>query len=131
MIQRFIEKWDNGLKAALTEKWSSEYPSSYDAIFKALCEGLAEGAYTKTPDPERIHVIDDGHYQGTRVFLVAESGYQPFVYWMCKMYYGSCSGCDTFQRIYDSGPWGGPITEQQTADFVQLALHMLQAMKEV
>ena len=49
----------------------------------------------------KIKEIDDGDYQGTLLYLIPEDTYQPnsSEYLMTFVEYGSCSGCDTLQRI--------------------------------
>lgn len=125
LVKRFDRKRD-AIKAELAEK----HPDSYDGIFAMLCRHLTNpDDYANTPDPERITAIDHGEYQGTRVFVVGATGYQPYTYWIALVGYGSCSGCDTFEgiRSYDHGV----PTAQQVDDYFALALHMLQAMRLV
>lgn len=130
MIDRFITIWD-AHKDELEAKYRQEFPSSYTGIMNDLVALLAkyDDAWGRL-DPERIHTVDDGNYQGTLLFIIAEEGYQPSTYYTCKVNYGSCSGCDTFEAIrgytYDQSP-----TAEQVHDFMQLALHMLQSIKEV
>lgn len=52
-------------------------------------------------DENKIKEIDDGDYQGTLLYLIPEDTYQPnsSEYLMTFVEYGSCSGCDTLQRI--------------------------------
>ena len=52
-------------------------------------------------DANKIKEIDDGDYQGTLLYLIPEDTYQPnsSEYLMTFVEYGSCSGCDTLQRI--------------------------------
>ena len=52
-------------------------------------------------DCNRMTVIDDGSYQGTVLFLVPFNMLSPGPddYLMTHVYYGSCSGCDTLERI--------------------------------
>ena len=71
--------------------------------------------------------IDHGDYQGTLLFIIAASGYQPNKYWFVKVDYGSCSGCDTLEgiRCYSDGP----PSDAQVADYMTLALHILQGIK--
>jgi len=131
MDSKLIARFDaarDAIKAELAEK----HPDSYDGIFAMLCRHLtgSDGGYSNPlPDPERITAIDHGDYQGTRVFVVGETGYQPSTYWIALIGYGSCSGCDTFEgiRSYDDGK----PSEQQAADYFTLALHMVQAMRRV
>lgn len=102
MIEKFVKVWDDR-NEDLRIKFSQERPESYDGIVKAVIQMLHDGLEgvwsSDKPDPERIHVIDDGDYQGTRVYVIGACGYQPSSYWSYLCYYGSCSGCDTFQAI--------------------------------
>jgi hypothetical protein len=81
------------------------------------------------PDPERIHVIDDGDYQGTLVYVIGSKNYQPDVYWYVKVSYGSCSNCDTLAAIRDNA--NTPPTAEQIKDYITLALHIVQGLKEM
>lgn len=127
MIPEFVKVWDehkDEVRAAFTEK----HPESYEIVVKTVIELLARhiDEYGETPDPERIHVIDDGDYQGTLLFVIAATGYQPDNYWFVKVGYGSCSGCDTLQAI--SGYSDDPPTAEQIDDYMTLALHVVQRL---
>ena len=52
-------------------------------------------------DCDNIKCIDDGHYQGTLLYLIPKNTYQPgeYEYLMTYVGYGSCSGCDTLQGL--------------------------------
>ena len=89
------------------------------------------GIYADGFDINNITVIDDGDYQGTRIFIIPRNTYQPSVedYVYTNTYYGSCSGCDTLQAIlwrYDETP-----NENQIIDLMELALHLLQKCKRL
>lgn len=130
MIKRFITQFDDKRKE-LRDKISQRHPENYEELLKMVIETIndEEEGFEPTPDPDRIHRIDDGDYQGTLVFIIAENIYQPDRYWYTMVAYGSCSGCDTLQGIsnYDDDP----PSKQQTDDYMTLALHMLQNMKEL
>jgi hypothetical protein len=89
------------------------------------------------PDWETIHVINDGDYQGTFVFLVPSKTYQPSTYLLTKVYYGSCGGCDTLQAIYDyesEYDWDTGVrtyTEEGEKSLITLALHLIQKARWV
>ena len=72
----------------------------------------------------------DGSYSGTLVYVIGEGGYEPSDYWYVKISYGSCSGCDTLQRILDD-LWDEEAKEQQTQDYMTLALHVVQGLKKM
>lgn len=126
MIQKFIDKFMEN-KHVLQKKFSKKHPDDYIDIVRAVVEILHDDY--GTPDPERIHEINDGEYQGTLTYIIAEDVYQPFKYWYVKVCYGSCSGCDTLQNIRD---YSDVLpTEQQVKDYIQLALNIVQDIKEM
>ena len=131
MIQEFVDKYVAGQDefiakmAKMIDKENYSFPS-YTDIIGAVVEIINPDGDYGLPDPKRIHRIDDGDYQGTLVFVIAATGYQPYTYWVTKVGYGSCSGCDTLQAIqYDT-----PI-DTQLADLYTLGLHAVQGMVEV
>lgn len=133
MIQEFVDRFIKQQDTLFT----SEHPKSYEDIVRAVVKCVSYDEYWRNPDPDRITVINDGDYQGTLVFVIADTGYQPSTYWVTKVYYGSCSGCDTLQSIqegseydYDSGEYAKP-TPEQAKDYQTLALHIVQNMQEV
>lgn len=129
MIEAFTKAWFANLHT-MREKFTAKHPEDYKEVVRAVIEVMASASdeYDK-PDPERIHQIDDGDYQGTLVFVIAGSGYQPSRYWYVKVDYGSCSGCDTLEGIrnYDRE---APRDEQVT-EYMQLALHIVQGLREM
>lgn len=130
MIKQFVLKWEEN-KNKLKEKYSTTHPESYDSILKDVISIVtSEGDYDDfNPDPKRIHVIDDGDYQGTRLFVIGAKGYQPSDYWYVNVSYGSCSGCDTFQSICDYSD-EAPNAEQ-VEGYMTLALHFVQGLKKM
>ena len=131
MIQRFIDKFELN-KDKLKEKYSQTHPPTYKNIVKDIVEILGvknDGCYEDLPDAKRITEIDEGDYQGTLVYVIGAQGYQPSTYWYTMVSYGSCSGCDTLQGI--SGYSDKAPTEQQTADYLTLALHIVQNIRKM
>lgn len=129
MIQKFVDRFV-AREEELREQFSLAHPDSYTDIVQHVVTLVSnEDDYSDSPDPSRMHVIDDGDYQGTRLYIFASYGYQPWTYWIIKVSYGSCSGCDTFESIrgYDNDE----PSSQQVDDYMTLALHMIQSMKEV
>lgn len=129
MIDAFVKHWEYK-KQDLREKYLSESPDSYRSIVEDVVKILEDGGMDEngyTPDSSRIQCIDHGDYQGTLVFVIAATGYQPSTYWYARIAYGSCSGCDTFEHINDCiGD-----KEKQVDAFMTLALHVVQAIKEM
>ena len=126
--------WNN-----LAEKRTDPHYWSYESILKLTIETMFTGDYNSwgSPDPNRITKIDEGDYQGTLVFVIGQTGYQPATYWATKVSYGSCSGCDTLQAIEEDtqdvagSDWEQELTDQAINDLCTLALHMIQNMKEI
>lgn len=125
MITKFIERFE-AKKSVLRESFREDVPLDYKALVKRVVSVLTDEEYDSI-DPERIHEIDDGDYQGTLVFAIGAKGYQPSRYWYVKVSYGSCSGCDTLQAIHAYSDV--PLTDGQLDDFMTLALHVVQGLK--
>ena len=127
MIEKFTKAWFANLHE-MRKKFTEKHPENYKEIVKSVIEILKDDDYD-SPDPERIHEIDDGDYQGTLVYVIGGNGYQPNNYWYVKVGYGSCSGCDTLEGIrnYDSD---APRNEQ-VDEYMTLALHIIQGLKKM
>jgi hypothetical protein len=123
-VDRFMEK-----KPELQEVFAAEHPENYEAVIKAVVSTLNNGEDYGSIDPNRIHEIDDGEYQGTLVYVIGATGYQPSDYWYVKVGYGSCSGCDTLEAIRDYS--SDKPTEEQVRDYMTLALHVVQGLKRM
>lgn len=127
MIQQFIDRFFIN-EDIIRENIAQKHFRSYDELVKVVVEGITDDSYDAI-DPDRIHCIDDGDYQGTLLFVIAAKGYQPNKYWAVKVYYGSCSGCDTLQSISDYSDQ--PPNEQQIKDYMALALNIVQGLTEI
>ena len=129
MIQSFVDRF-MARKDDLRRTFGEKHPDSYIDVVRAVVDAVRGPKYSDDGmDPTRIHLIDDGDYQGTLVFVIGEEGYQPNNYWYVKVYYGSCSGCDTLQSI--RGYRDEPITEEQIDEYMTLALHIVQGLKKM
>lgn len=133
MIQEIVKQWEEN-KYKLEEYFTTTAQEKYSGSYKKILEKVIELVITKKDDYnnydyEKISVIDDGDYQGTQLFLIPSTTYQPSVsdYLITNTYYGSCSGCDTLQSIsnYDDGL----PTEEQVKEYMTLSLHLVQKMK--
>mgnify|MGYP003348214952 CR=1 FL=1 len=113
MIEQFTKRWFSH-NHIVREQFEKELPHSYSDIVEAVITMLHDEDEYASIDPERIHKIDDGNYQGTLVYVIGESGYQPSTYWYVKVEYGSCSGCDTLENIL-SGDYGHETQEEADA----------------
>ena len=142
MIQEIIQKWETN-KSKLEQKFKTHKAHSglsYETIVKYIFEIVINdsdddyGNY----DVSKMTVIDDGSYQGTQIFIIPKSTYQPSVedYLLTHTYYGSCSGCDTLEAILSDYNWDDEIeydnqvfNEKQVSELMTLSLHLVQKMK--
>lgn len=129
MIKEFVEVWDNkkdDIRNMFIEKHPKRYLDVVHNIVKVINENIE--SYDKI-DPTRIHEINDGGHQGTLVYIIASDQYQPNKYWIVSVDYGSCSGCDTLDRIrnYEDGK----PSDSQIEDYMTLSLHIIQKIKKI
>jgi hypothetical protein len=128
MIKEFVDLWDKR-KEDVRKMFEQGHPEDYKEVVKNVVSILQTDEYGSI-DPDRIHQIDDGDYQGTLLFVIADDSYQPSNYWYVKVSYGSCSGCDTLEGIrrYD---WNEKPSKDQVEDYMTLALHIVQELKKM
>jgi hypothetical protein len=132
MIHKFVARFMDG-KTELRNQFKENEPTQYKDIVKAVITLVRdEDDYEYNPDPDNITIINDGDYQGTLLFVIPESTYQPRNYWYVKVWYGSCSGCDTLYGIQGDRNWDVEVpTEGQLDDYMTLALHIVQNLKKM
>lgn len=125
MIKYALKKWDENKEVLLnaiqqTEK-NMRSAWDYEDIVKLTChcifnEKVIDG------DPkiniDGITMIDNGDYQGTLLFMLPFDTDQPaeYEYLMTYVGYGSCSGCDTLQRIQLDEIYYNDETEKDLVD---------------
>ena len=127
MLTQFTTPFVEAKDEYMTWIQTQEYPS-YEELLKRAIELIndrAEFGYAEEMDPERIHVIDDGNYQGTILIVIGATGYQPSTYWSTSVNYGSCSGCDALQDA-----WGYADDHNMEAVYL-IALHMVQGLRPI
>lgn len=130
MIESFIKAWDER-KHEIELQFQKNHPEGYEDIVAQVVKILSETDDWKVPDVDRITCIDNGDYQGTLLFIIAASNYQPSDYWFVKVSYGSCSVCDTLYDIKSGHYDEDSPTEDQVKDYMTLALHIVQGLKEL
>lgn len=128
MIDKFVKQWEAN-KKSVEAFFKENHPEDYAKIVKLVVFSINPSEEYGMPDPSRIHEIDDGYYQGTLLYVIAETGYQPSTYWAVSVDYGSCSGCDTLESIrsYDTDK----PTEDQVKEYMALATHIVQGLVEI
>jgi hypothetical protein len=128
MIKEFVDRFMER-KIILEKLMMDKHPEDYKALVHMLVKVLQGEDEYESPDPARIHEINDGGYQGTLIYVIGAGGCQPSTYWYTEVSYGSCSGCDTLQAI--QGYSDEPPTPEQIAQYMTLCLHMVQGMKKM
>lgn len=133
MIKEFIDQWwkykDNMERyfKSISEIREIDYEDIVKALVDSVLNAGKDVKYQKLSMD--IHVIDDGDYQGTQIFVVHNDIYQPDVddYFFTHNYYGSCSGSDILQSIteYQSKP----ATDEQVKELMKLAFDLLRNFK--
>lgn len=129
MIQPFVEAWERN-KAGIRKKFEAKHPADYKEIVEIVVRAIGSYDDAFTLDAEKIHEIDDGDCQGTLLYVIPEASYQPSRYYSVKVDYGSCSQCDTLLEIQNAGDMDYS-PESQVNDYMTLALHIVQGMKEI
>ncbi|MCC0670566.1 MULTISPECIES: hypothetical protein [unclassified Clostridioides] len=110
MIKYCKEKWIKNktrLREALLESdfINSDSYCSYEDLVKLSVKYILNDDIDEDDkwDSDNITEIDNGHYQGTLLYLIPKKTYQPDEreYLMTYVGYGSCSGCDVLEWILD------------------------------
>lgn len=138
MIQEFVARWESK-KHIAREIFSSTHPENYKSLVTTVMRVLHdEDAWDgKTPSFNTIHEIDDGSYQGVLVYVIPCEDVSPYHYWYVMIDYGSCSGCDTLERIREDYEFSDDQdnskipNERQINDYMTLALHVVQRIKKM
>lgn len=143
MLDFAIRKWEKNkdkLREYFATNKQKDFADSYAQFTQRLIEvifndgdyGYGNGEQRHKFDLENCFVeIDFGSYQGTLIFVFAYETFEPSARetFYTTIDYGSCSGCDTLQGIceYD---YSELPDESQVNDYMQLALNIIQSMKQ-
>jgi hypothetical protein len=127
MILNYVKQWEE--RKHLLEQWLNKnepvsYKHIYMMLFKLVITRSERGELEW--DWKRFKVLDNGDYQGNKIFILCSNTYQPELtdYIFTSVAYGSCSGCDTFQAIQESED-----KAERVKGYMTLALHMVQETK--
>lgn len=139
MIKTLVTSWESNkdvIRKELTETLTKYYDDKldfyfdYELLVRILFSNLK--VTDKKYDDEyysfeidNMVVIDNGHYQGTMIYVIPSNCYQPSVgnHYYTHNYYGSCSGCDLLQHILMST---GDNIEEGVDDLMGLCLNLVQ-----
>ena len=101
-----------------------DYKQLIRAIIKYVLNDNDTGIKFNT---KNIVEIDNGHYQGTLLFVFHLDMYQPpaYNYIITTVDYGSCSGCDALQ-----GAFCCPTVDAIVDSLMSICLHLCQHMKK-
>ena len=110
------EKLEEKIKDDINKRWT------YEELFKLTVDTILE---EKDLNTKNITLIKNGEYQGTLIFIIYDSYYQssPWDYYMTYIYYGSCSVCDTLQRVYYDD-----LEEEKLKDLMYICKNFIENM---
>lgn len=134
MEKEIIERWEKGkenLQKYLSTHKIKKTCESYGDLVKVLINECLNYSKDYTKFSIDFVCVDDGHYQGTQLFILHYDLYQPDVdeYFIFDNNYGSCSGCDTLLGIIGYGSNDCFPNEDVVNKLMTLCLHMVQRMK--
>ena len=134
-----IDKWDKNrdkLKGVI-ENSKGHHFWDYIDLVKLVIENILNDSEDKYErwDMNDITEIDQGDYQGTKLFIFHRCGYPPNSgdYMITEVGYGSYTAYGTLESIqWDNYNYGGSNkepTEGQVKDYMTLCLHLIQQMR--
>lgn len=134
MIKYCLDKWNKN-RERLEEAMSKDTKLNdceYEYLVKLVVDYVLNDedcGYGEKWDSSEITVVDNGHYQGTQLFIIPADTYQPdeYEYLMTYVNYGSCSGCDTLLSIQT---WSDNVcpTAEQLKDYMTLCKDLITNM---
>lgn len=131
-----LEKWDKNkdhLELVLRERTTLAEANYSDLVKLVVSEVLNvdEDEYCGTYwDVENIVEIDHGKYQGTLLYMIPLTTFQPSEneYLLTYISYGSCTCCDTLQGIQSDLKYDTKPNDEQVSDFMSLCKDILTNM---
>lgn len=131
MIKKFVDAWFRN-QHLLKERLRKEHPEDYPAIVKVVVEALDDDGYDPWEaklDHKRIATFGGEDYQGDYLFIIQQQNSE--TWYSLLISYGSCSGCDTLERIKSDGPSDAAPDEDQINQYMLLCLHIVQGIREI
>jgi hypothetical protein len=132
MINELVSQWFEN-KHKLEHYFKTNKQKEY-LDYKQIVIKIFELCITKADEYngfnlDKIHVIDDEDYQGTRIFIIAKDIINPSIkdYIMTNTFYGSCNDCDTLKRILT---YSNELpNDEQVKKLMSVSLHLVQKLK--
>lgn len=134
MIKNLVKSWENHKHELEMDIFANEdyyRYADYSDLVKKMVEfifntedmNLSHQSYVFNSENE----IDDGDYQGYKIFFINRKTYQPSPkdYIVTFVGYGSCSGCDALMDAQSEK------LNQMTKDLMTIFLHMIQKSKHL
>lgn len=132
MLKYCYHKWDcnkNGLREVIRNDKNIN-SCDYVYLVKLITRYILNGEFPpeisgddQSWDYENITTVDNGEYQGTLLFLIPRTCYQPSEYDYLLTYagYGSCSGCDSLLSIQEYYRYEDDLpSENQVKEYMEL-----------
>jgi hypothetical protein len=137
MNANIIRLWDDNKEllrnyiANTRQEEYKEYLKLVKLVVKFILNGGKEDFDYESFDVDNITEVNNGDYQGTLIYLIPLSYYQPSAsnYIVTFADYGSCSGCDSLQAIRYYQYEEELPCDKQIKDYMTLCLHLVQKMK--
>lgn len=123
MIQEIVDRFMEN-KKDIREEISKKHPKYIDLV--RIVAKYVKGSHRDEIDINSLQELSSGGYSGTNVYVMSSGAYGS-TWWYVRVFYGSCSGCDTLKRIrtYDDDP----PAENQIDDYMTVALHIAQGFR--
>lgn len=129
MIQSFVDRFMER-KESLREMLSKEHPADYKELVKTVLEILYDkDDRENSPNIESLVKVSAGGHSGELLFTFSNCQAYDIKFYYLIIDYGSCGGCDTLEAIKNYS--SEPPTKEQLDDYMTLALHIVQRIKEL
>lgn len=139
MIQQFVKQWEAN-KHKLETHFKVYPPKEYTDIVKALFRLIITTVYKSESDNDQygididaLTLLNHGSFCGTLIYIIPLKTYYPDrgEYIVTSVDYGSCSHCDTFERVMQDFYYEKTevLTKKQLEGLMTLALHIVQETK--
>ena len=125
MLKQVSLLWEQNKEILRTRFTRKDEWFNYEDLVKMIVQSILNEP-KDIWDFTHITEIDDGHYQGTLLYLIPLNTYQPGAndYLITAVEYGSCTVCDTLQAAHNQ------VGEDRVNALMTLSLHICQHIKK-